>query len=103
MLLASLVSTSRQVAQTSGRIAKIDLLAGLLKSASPNELEVAIAFLSGAVRQTKLGVGYSALQAARTASTCARLSASSLARGAIQVATGTVKPRFFAHGSAAGQ
>ena len=65
MLLSSLVSTSRQVAQTSGRIAKIDLLAGLLKSASPNELEVAIAFLSGAVRQTKLGVGYSALQAAR--------------------------------------
>ena len=72
MLLAALVSTSRQVAKTSGRIAKIDLLTDLLRTASPNELEVAIAFLSGAVRQTKLGVGYSALQAARprTAAAC---------------------------------
>ena len=41
------------------------MLADLLKSAARNELEIAIAFLSGSVRQPKLGVGYSALQAAR--------------------------------------
>ena len=80
MLLSSLVSTSRQVAKTSGRIAKIDLLADLLRTASPNELEVAIAFLSGAVRQTKLGVGYSALQAARP-----RTAAASASLGVVEV------------------
>ena len=71
MLLSSLVSTSREVAKTSGRLAKIALLADLLKSAAPNELEIAIAFLSGSVRQPKLGVGYSALQAARPRSAAA--------------------------------
>ena len=80
MLFSTLVSTSRQVAQTSGRIAKIDLLAHLLRNASPNELEVAIAFLSGAVRQTKLGVGYSALQAARP-----RRAATSASLGVVEV------------------
>src|SRR2546426_264870 len=49
--LDDLVQTSRRVAQTSGRLAKIDLLATSLKQAAPGEIETAIAFLSGAPRQ----------------------------------------------------
>ena len=65
MLLQQLVQTSRQVAATSARLAKIDLLAALLKQARPTEIATAIAYLSGSVRQAKLGVGWATLQAAR--------------------------------------
>jgi ATP-dependent DNA ligase I len=64
MRLAQLVETSRRVAEVSGRLEKIGLLASLLASVPPEEIEIAVAFLSGSVRQAKLGVGYSALQAA---------------------------------------
>ena len=66
MLLATLVSTSTQVAATSGRLAKTQLLADLLKQAGPAELELAIAYLSGTIRQDKLGVGWATLQKAKT-------------------------------------
>jgi len=62
MLLNELVLTSRQVAATSGRLAKINLLAALLKQARPEEIETTIAYLSGSVRQSKLGVGWATLQ-----------------------------------------
>ena len=65
MLLNDLVQTSRHVAQTSGRLAKIELLAALLKRAAPDEIATAIAFLSGSPRQGRIGVGYATLQAAR--------------------------------------
>ena len=65
MLLQSLVSCSTQVAATSGRLAKITLLAELLKQATPEEMELAIAYLSGTTRQAKAGVGWAALQAAK--------------------------------------
>src|SRR5882672_5022450 len=67
MLLQQLVRTSRLVAETSSRLAKIDLLAALLREAAPEEIEIVIAYLSGAVRQAKLGVGWATLQAARPA------------------------------------
>jgi len=63
--LHELVTTSRQVAATSGRNAKIDLLAALLKQAAADEIETAIASLSGSLRQGRIGVGYAALRAAR--------------------------------------
>lgn len=63
--LADLVQTSRRVAETSRRLAKIEQLAALLKRAAPEEIETAIAFLSGAPRQRRIGVGYAALAAAR--------------------------------------
>src|SRR5213079_3069824 len=63
--LHELVTTSRQVAATSGRHAKIDLLAALLKHAAADEIETAIAALSGSLRQGRIGVGYAALGAAR--------------------------------------
>ena len=64
MLLSTLVNTSAQVAATPGRLAKIKLLAELLKQAAPDELELAIAYLSGTTRQAKTGVGWATLQAA---------------------------------------
>jgi len=66
VLLNVLVSTSNQVAATSGRLAKITLLADLLKQASPDEIELAIAYLSGTIRQSKIGVGWATLQKAKT-------------------------------------
>jgi DNA ligase-1 len=66
VLLHDLVQTSRRVAETSGRLAKIGLLANLLKRATAGEIETAIAFLSGSTRQGKIGIGYATLQAART-------------------------------------
>jgi len=65
MLLHDLVDTSRRVAETSGRLAKIELLAALLARTAPDEIETAIAFLSGALPHGRIGVGYATLQAAR--------------------------------------
>jgi DNA ligase-1 len=62
--LVEVVQTSRRVAETSGRLEKIGLLASLLSSAPPEEIEIATAFLSGSLRQDRLGVGYAALQSA---------------------------------------
>ena len=64
MLLAQLVSTSSAVAATSGRLKKIELLSDLLKQASPDEIEIAIAYLSGSIRQSRIGVGWASLQRA---------------------------------------
>jgi len=63
--LSSLVKTSADVAATSKRLAKIDLLASLLKQAAPDEIEITIAYLSGSVRQSKTGIGWATLQASR--------------------------------------
>jgi len=74
VLLNVLVTTSNQVAATSGRLAKITLLADLLKQAGPEEIELAIAYLSGTIRQSKIGVGWATLQKAKThVGTSARL------------------------------
>src|SRR2546427_4809193 len=67
MLLQQLVRTSLLVAGTSSRLAKIELLTALLRQATPEEIEIVIAYLSGSVRQAKLGVGWATLEAARTA------------------------------------
>ena len=65
MLFQELVQTSRRVAATRGRLAKIELLADLLKRARPEEIEIAVAFLSGSLRQGRIGIGYATLQAAK--------------------------------------
>jgi DNA ligase-1 len=66
LLLERIVRTSREVAGTASRLAKIEMLAALLRQAGPDEIAVTIAALSGRVRQPKLGVGWAALQRART-------------------------------------
>jgi DNA ligase 1 len=62
--LAKLVEVSRAVAETSGRLEKIRLLADLLRGAAPDEIEVLVAFLSGSPRQGKIGVRGAAIRAA---------------------------------------
>ena len=52
------------MAATSGRLVKIKLLADLLRQSSPDEMELAIAYLSGTTRQAKVGVGWATLQCA---------------------------------------
>ncbi len=61
MLLRELVETSEAVAATSGRTAKITEIAELLRLASPGEVALVVAFLSGELRQRQIGVGYASL------------------------------------------
>ena len=61
MLLTELVLTSQAVAATPRRSVKIDEIADLLRAASPAEVPVVVAFLSGELRQRQIGVGYAAL------------------------------------------
>ncbi|MEO7138196.1 MAG: ATP-dependent DNA ligase [Gemmatimonadales bacterium] len=65
MRLAELVETSQSVAQASGRLEKTGLLASLLARVPPEEIEIAVAFLSGSIRQPRIGIGWAALQAAK--------------------------------------
>jgi DNA ligase-1 len=53
------------VAEASSRLAKIGLLAELLRRLAPGEIEMAIGILSGEPRQGRIGIGFSTLWAAR--------------------------------------
>ncbi|MBA3346816.1 MAG: ATP-dependent DNA ligase [Gemmatimonadales bacterium] len=64
MKLASVVETSRRVAESGGRRDKIGLLAALLAKVPQEEIEIAVSYLSGLVRQDKLGLGYASIQSA---------------------------------------
>src|SRR5215468_9240596 len=64
MLLNDIVEISRRVGEVSGRLAKIELLAGCLRRAVADEIEIAAAWLSGELRQGRIGIGYAALRAA---------------------------------------
>jgi len=64
-LLSELVRVSDQVAATSSRLAKIRALADFLRPLAREEIDIALPYLSGDIRQGKLAVGYAALQAAR--------------------------------------
>jgi DNA ligase-1 len=61
-LLAVVVSTSQQVAATSSRSAKTRMLAECLRVLDVEELEIAVLFLSGEIRQGRIGIGASALR-----------------------------------------
>jgi DNA ligase-1 len=62
VLLADLVSTSRTVASTRSRLAKVDAIAGLLRHADPDEIPIVVSYLSGELRQRRTGVGWASLQ-----------------------------------------
>ncbi len=62
---AALAETSRRVAEVSGRRDKIALLAALLTESGPDEVEIVTAYLAGAVRQDKLGLGWATVAKAR--------------------------------------
>jgi DNA ligase-1 len=65
VLLAELVAVSAAVAATRSRSAKIGLVAGCLRTADGDEVEIAAAFLSGELRQRRTGIGWAALRGAR--------------------------------------
>ena len=62
MLLARVVETSRQIADTTKRTEKGDLLARLLRELKPEEIEIVVPYLSGRTRQGKTGIGWRAIQ-----------------------------------------
>jgi DNA ligase-1 len=62
VLLSELVRTSAAVAGAPGRKAKIEAIADLLRQAAPAEVPVAVAFLSGELRQRQIGVGFAAIR-----------------------------------------
>ena len=66
-LLEQIVETSQRVSETSSRLEKTRALAACLRAVGPDEVAVAIAWLSGETCQGKLGVSYASLQAARVA------------------------------------
>ena len=61
MRFAVLAAASTAVAATSGRTAKLAVLADALRSAAPEEVGVAVLHLSGELRQRRTGVGYRSL------------------------------------------
>ena len=58
MLYTELVEASTRVASTRSRREKVAILAGVLGRLEPGEIEPAVWFLAGGVRQGRLGVGY---------------------------------------------
>ena len=60
-----LVLTSAQIAATSSRLRKVELLANFLRALEPNEVSIALGFLTGWPRQGKIGVGWATLDSAR--------------------------------------
>ena len=60
--LDDVAAASETVGATSARGGKIAALADALRLASPEEAAIAVAFLSGELRQRQIGVGWAALQ-----------------------------------------
>jgi DNA ligase-1 len=62
MLLNEIVETSNRTAAVSGRLAKIGLLAETLRHAEREEVDIAVAYLAGELREGRIGIGYAALR-----------------------------------------
>ncbi len=65
--LGDLVATSRDVREASRRLDKVGRLAAFLGQLGTDEIEIAVAFLCGALPQGRIGVGFSALSEVRSA------------------------------------
>jgi DNA ligase-1 len=74
MLLADLVTTSQRVTETRSRSAKIAVLADLLRRLAPDEIDSAVSWLSGALRQGRIGLGGASVRDARRGGTAAESS-----------------------------
>jgi DNA ligase-1 len=68
MQFNKLVEVSRRISETSRRLQKIGLLAEFLKRLAPEEIPIAVSYLSGNLRQGKIGVGYASLRDAALSS-----------------------------------
>lgn len=65
MLLHSVVDASGKVTATSRRLEKVSHLAELLRRAEPVEIPIAVSYLSGYLRQGRIGIGGSVLRDAQ--------------------------------------
>jgi ATP-dependent DNA ligase I len=63
MLLAEIVSVSRDIASTRSRKKKVALLAATLTRLNPGEAPIGIAYLTGRPRQDRLGIGFATIYA----------------------------------------
>ena len=63
MLLARVVEASHRITETSKRREKTEILATVLRQLKPEEAEPTVAFLSGSIRQGRIGIGFATLQA----------------------------------------
>jgi DNA ligase-1 len=66
-LFAEVVAVSAVVGGTRSRTAKVEALAGLLRTLAPEEVEPAVAWLAGEPRQGRLGTGWRTLAALEVA------------------------------------
>jgi DNA ligase-1 len=62
MLLARVVEASHRISATTKRREKTDILAAMLRQVRPDEAEASVAFLSGSIRQGRIGIGFATLQ-----------------------------------------
>ncbi len=62
MLLDEIARTSAEVAETSARLRKTELIADCLRALEPAEVPVAVAYLAGELPQGSVGVGWAALR-----------------------------------------
>ncbi len=62
VLVSEIAEVSRVVGASSGRLAKVETLAGALREAGPLEVPIAVAYLSGELPQRQIGVGWAALR-----------------------------------------
>jgi DNA ligase-1 len=62
MLLDEVAATSDDVAATSSRLKKVERLSSLLAQLRPEEVPIAVAYLSGALPQGSIGVGWASVR-----------------------------------------
>ena len=67
MQLHDLAAVSNAVSRTRGRLDKIARLAELLQRLPPDEISIAVAYLSGSLPQGRIGIGWSVLSSGRAA------------------------------------
>jgi DNA ligase-1 len=65
LLLAAVVDASARVAENTSRLAKRDAIAACIRSAGEGEVEIVVAYLSGEIRQGRIGIGYATVAALR--------------------------------------
>src|SRR5688572_24612879 len=62
MLLEEVAAASTDVAATSSRLKKVERLASVLAGLRPDEVPIAVAYLSGALPHGSIGVGWASLR-----------------------------------------
>ena len=68
MLLREIAETSSRVSGTGGRLEKIGHLADTLRRLESEEIGIGVSYLSGELRQGRIGIGYSTLEKAAPSS-----------------------------------